>query len=97
MIELSINRPFLCRNLSLGYDSHKAIDSGVVAGVTWLDLDAIEQRYLLAACADGTATGTVEHKHVSCPCLLVSISVGTSKRREQQLATMHNVYMRKAE
>lgn len=36
------------------FNPHKAFDSTAAAGITWLDLERIEERYLLAACADGS-------------------------------------------
>lgn len=35
------------------YNRHKVVDGAAAAGITWLDLERIEERYLLAACADG--------------------------------------------
>lgn len=37
------------------FNPHKAFDSTAAAGITWLDLEHIEERYLLAACADGVS------------------------------------------
>ena len=43
-----------CRKLQLGFSKQKAIKSVHSGGVTWLDLDPIEHRYLLAGAADGS-------------------------------------------
>jgi hypothetical protein len=35
------------------FNPNKSITADAAAGITWLDLERIEERYLLAACADG--------------------------------------------
>ena len=42
------------RKLQLEFSKQKSIKSVHSGGVTWLDLDRIEQRYLLAGAADGS-------------------------------------------
>ena len=41
------------RKLTVEFNPNKAITADAAAGITWLDLERIEERYLLAACADG--------------------------------------------
>jgi hypothetical protein len=43
-----------CRKLLLGFSNAKVIRSAHGAGITWLDLDHVEQRYLLAGSADAS-------------------------------------------
>lgn len=56
-------RPPSRRKLTVEYNPHKAVDSAAAAGITWLDLERIEERYLLAACADGALCCHAHNPH----------------------------------
>jgi hypothetical protein len=45
--------PVFRRKLTVEFNPNKAVTADAAAGITWLDLERIEERYLLAACADG--------------------------------------------
>lgn len=54
VLPLPAGRALSCRICNLSLSRHTSVDTSQVGGIRWLDLDSVEQRYLLTAAADST-------------------------------------------